>query len=48
MNKVKELPMPKHQRCPMCRKWSNRVSKTLGGANYHCPNHGDFFVRMKK
>ncbi|MDO9579947.1 MAG: hypothetical protein Q7J06_05195 [Bacteroidales bacterium] len=37
--------MPKRQRCPDCGKWSKRESKTMGGANYRCVNHGQFFVR---
>jgi predicted RNA-binding Zn-ribbon protein involved in translation (DUF1610 family) len=38
--------MPKHQPCPACGSWAaKRDSKTVGGANYICPNHGSFFVR---
>ncbi len=37
--------MPKRQPCPNCRKNCERVAKTMGGANYRCPNHGSFFVR---
>jgi len=39
--------MPKYQPCPSpaCGVNRKRVSKTEGGANYRCVNHGDFFVR---
>ena len=46
MKKASEY-MPGHQYCPECHKWSKRIDKTVGGANYHCPNHGDFFARCK-
>ena len=39
------LNMPKRQPCPVCGKGSKRREKTMGGANYHCPRHGLFFVR---
>ena len=38
------LNMPKRRPCPVCGKWSKRRNKTLGGADYHCPSHGLFFV----
>jgi len=41
-----EFPdMPKYQPCPRCGKNSKRDNKTMGGANYLCPNHGVFFVK---
>ena len=40
------LNRPKRQRCPVCGKWSKREEKTMGGANYRCPKHGLFFVRV--
>jgi hypothetical protein len=43
-NIFKTVKMPRYQPCPECKKGSRRVRKALGGANYHCPNHGDFFV----
>jgi len=39
------INMPKYQPCPLCGRGSKRREKTLGGANYHCPSHGIFFVR---
>lgn len=41
----KEHPdMPRHQLCPMCHKKSKRDRKTITGAFYRCPNHGEFFI----
>jgi len=37
--------MPKYQPCAACTRGSKRVSKTIGGANYRCRYHGEFFVR---
>ena len=37
--------MPKYQPCPKEHKGSKRVLKTMGGANYRCCRHGEFFVR---
>ena len=39
--------MPKRQPCPAvrCGKNCKRGNKTMGGAYYICPNHGDFFVQ---
>ena len=39
------LNMPKYQPCPECHATSRRESKTLGGANYHCRTHRQFFVK---
>jgi hypothetical protein len=39
------INMPKRQRCPVCSSSSKREDKTLGGANYRCSKHGNFFVR---
>jgi len=36
--------MPKYQPCPECHKGSKRDRKTLTGAFYKCPNHGEFLV----
>jgi hypothetical protein len=38
--------MPKSQLCPRCRRRSKRVQKMAEGANYKCPEHGKFFVRV--
>jgi len=36
--------MPRWQFCN-CRRGAKRMRKTLGGAYYKCPIHGEFFVR---
>ena len=40
------LNMPKFQPCPQCHAGSKRYNKTMGGANYSCRTHGEFFVRI--
>lgn len=37
--------MPKSQPCPKCHGKAKRDRKTVGGAFYDCPRHGEFFVR---
>lgn len=39
------LNMPKFQPCPQCRGKARRVTKTMGGGNYKCVDHGEFFVK---
>lgn len=39
-----EHNMPKYQPCSVCRKGSKRITKTLTGAKYRCPTHGEFIV----
>jgi len=49
MNKPKEFPdMSKHKKCPVCQTRSKRVGKTIEGAQYNCPKHGNFFVRSRE
>lgn len=40
--------MPKRQDCPVCNRMVKRTGKTMGGANYKCCKHGDFFVRAPR
>jgi len=41
--------MPRYQPCPLCRHGSKRGAKTVGGAQYYCPDpdHGVFLVKAK-
>jgi hypothetical protein len=39
--------MPRRQRCS-CGRWAKRKRKTMGGAYYKCPIHGEFFVRASR
>lgn len=41
------INMPKRQPCPVCHSWGRRTDKLVGGANYRCSKHGEFFVRKK-
>ncbi len=43
--KSKHPNMPKYLFCPECSYISKRTDKTVGGSNYKCPKHGEFFVR---
>jgi hypothetical protein len=46
----KSFSMPTEQKCPVkgCKEKARKYSRTLGGAWYRCPKHGQFFVKAKE
>lgn len=48
--KDKIFTMPEYEKCPIkgCNRKSRKYRRTLGGADYRCPEHGSFFVKKKK
>jgi len=40
--------MPKYQPCHLCSRGAKRSRKTMGGAQYRCPVHGEFFIRAPR